>query len=100
MWRLRLVRSLAGQAHSPFLGRLCTPAVDDRRDRAWLASVASRSVMYSGSWAAPGSTHCPDFCLTALFAISAVFKELEPDKKVAALFVTVDPERDTPDVLK
>jgi protein SCO1/2 len=29
-----------------------------------------------------------------------MFKALGPDKKVAALFVTVDPERDTPDVLK
>jgi protein SCO1/2 len=47
-----------------------------------------------------GYTHCPDFCPTALFDITAVFKELGPDKKVAALFVTVDPERDTPDVLK
>jgi protein SCO1 len=47
-----------------------------------------------------GYTHCPDFCPTALFDISAVFKELGPDKKVAALFVTVDPKRDTPDVLK
>ncbi len=47
-----------------------------------------------------GYTHCPDFCPTALFDISAIFKELGPDKKIAALFVTVDPERDTPDVLK
>ncbi|MGI8570808.1 MAG: SCO family protein [Methylocella sp.] len=47
-----------------------------------------------------GYAHCPDFCPTALFDILAVFKELGPDKKVAALFVTVDPERDTPDVLK
>jgi protein SCO1/2 len=47
-----------------------------------------------------GYTHCPDFCPTALFDISAVFKELGPDKKVAALFVTIDPERDTPDILK
>ncbi|HUI22707.1 MAG TPA: SCO family protein [Methylocella sp.] len=47
-----------------------------------------------------GYTHCPDFCPTALFDISAVFKEMGPDKKVAAIFVTVDPERDTPDVLK
>jgi protein SCO1 len=47
-----------------------------------------------------GYTHCPDFCPTALFDISAVFKELGPDKKVSALFVTVDPERDTADVLK
>ena len=47
-----------------------------------------------------GYTHCPDFCPTALFDISAVFKELGSDKKIAALFVTVDPERDTPDILK
>jgi protein SCO1 len=47
-----------------------------------------------------GYTHCPDFCPTALFDITAVFKELGPDKKVAALFVTVDPGRDTPDILK
>src|SRR3984893_9422698 len=47
-----------------------------------------------------GYTHCPDLCPTALFDISAVFKELGPDKKIAALFVTVDPERDTPDILK
>lgn len=47
-----------------------------------------------------GYTHCPDFCPAALLDISAVFKQLGPDKKVAALFVTVDPERDTPDVLR
>jgi protein SCO1/2 len=47
-----------------------------------------------------GYTHCPDFCPTALLDISAVLKELGPDKKVAVLFVTVDPERDTRDVLK
>ena len=47
-----------------------------------------------------GYTHCPDFCPTALFDISAIFKELGPDKRITALFVTVDPERDTPDVLK
>ncbi|MCI0601014.1 MAG: SCO family protein [Beijerinckiaceae bacterium] len=47
-----------------------------------------------------GYTHCPDFCPATLLDISAVFKELGPDRKVAAVLVTVDPERDTPDVLK
>lgn len=47
-----------------------------------------------------GYTHCPDYCPTTLYDISAVFKELGPDKKVAAVLVTVDPERDTPEVLK
>jgi protein SCO1/2 len=32
--------------------------------------------------------------------ISAVFKELGPDKKIAALFITVDPARDTPEALR
>ncbi|WOJ90832.1 SCO family protein [Methylocapsa polymorpha] len=47
-----------------------------------------------------GYTHCPDFCPTALLDISEVFKELGPDKKIAALFITVDPARDTPETLK
>ena len=49
-----------------------------------------------------GYTHCPDVCPTTLSSISAVMKALGPDKPDAprALFVTVDPERDTPAVLK
>ena len=42
-----------------------------------------------------GYTHCPDVCPTTLAQISDVLKRL-PDKPVKALFVTVDPERDTP----
>lgn len=48
-----------------------------------------------------GFTHCPDVCPTALVEMAQVVKELGPDGgKVQALFVTVDPERDTPQVLK
>ena len=47
-----------------------------------------------------GFTNCPDVCPTALREISDVFEALGPDRKVAALFVTVDPERDTPELLK
>ncbi|MDB5569195.1 MAG: cytochrome oxidase assembly factor transrane protein [Hyphomicrobiales bacterium] len=47
-----------------------------------------------------GYTHCPDVCPTTLMEISQVFESLGPAAKVAALFVTVDPERDTPAVLK
>jgi protein SCO1 len=46
-----------------------------------------------------GYTHCPDYCPATLLDISAVFKELGPDKKIAAILVTTDPERDTPEVL-
>jgi protein SCO1/2 len=48
-----------------------------------------------------GFTHCPEVCPTALFDISEVFNKLGPDAdKVNALFVTVDPKRDTPETLK
>jgi protein SCO1/2 len=48
-----------------------------------------------------GFTHCPEICPTALFDISEILNRLGPDAaKVNALFITVDPERDTPPVLK
>lgn len=47
-----------------------------------------------------GYTHCPDVCPTTLDAISQTFKALGPGKRVAALFITLDPARDTPSVMK
>jgi protein SCO1/2 len=48
-----------------------------------------------------GYTHCPDVCPTVLAEMAQVMRELGPDaKNVQVLFVTVDPERDTPDVLR
>jgi protein SCO1/2 len=48
-----------------------------------------------------GFTHCPDVCPTTLFELSEVLGKLGPDaQKVSALFVTVDPERDTPTEMK
>jgi protein SCO1/2 len=47
-----------------------------------------------------GYTSCPDLCPTTLADASQVLKELGNDaERVRFLFVTVDPERDTPDVL-
>ena len=48
-----------------------------------------------------GYTHCPDICPATLFEVSEVLRALGPDAgKAAALFITVDPERDTPDAIK
>ncbi len=48
-----------------------------------------------------GFTHCPDACPTTLAEMALVAKELGPDAdKLQVLFVTVDPERDTPQVLR
>jgi protein SCO1 len=47
-----------------------------------------------------GYTHCPDVCPTVLFEMSQALKAMGPDKQINALFVTVDPERDTPAAMK
>ena len=47
-----------------------------------------------------GSTHCPDVCPTTLAELRAVMDTLGKDAdRVQVLFVTVDPERDTQDLL-
>jgi len=48
-----------------------------------------------------GFTHCPDVCPTTLADMAQVVKALGADgDKVQVLFVTVDPERDTPELLR
>ena len=48
-----------------------------------------------------GYTHCPDVCPTTLAEMAQVLRELGPDAaRVQVVFVTVDPERDTAEVLK
>jgi protein SCO1 len=47
-----------------------------------------------------GFTHCPDVCPTTLLEITNQLKELGPDSdRLNVLFITVDPERDTPQQL-
>jgi protein SCO1/2 len=48
-----------------------------------------------------GFTHCPDVCPNELFKLSLVVKRLGPlAARVQVLFVSLDPERDTPELLK
>jgi protein SCO1/2 len=48
-----------------------------------------------------GFTHCPEVCPTTLFDVSEVLRSLGPDAdRAGALFITVDPERDTTTALK
>jgi protein SCO1/2 len=46
-----------------------------------------------------GYTHCPDTCPTELARISDVLAAMG-DRAIPALFVTVDPERDTPKLMQ
>jgi protein SCO1/2 len=48
-----------------------------------------------------GYTHCPDACPTALNDMANALDLLGPQRRrVAPLFITVDPERDTPAVMR
>jgi protein SCO1 len=48
-----------------------------------------------------GFTHCPDICPTTLFDMSQMLHALGADAdRTGVLFITVDPERDTPAVIK
>lgn len=47
-----------------------------------------------------GFTHCPDICPTTLYELTGLFTELgDAAKPVVPLFITVDPERDTAEML-
>ena len=48
-----------------------------------------------------GFTQCPDVCPTTMVELASVKKQLGADgERVQGVFVTVDPERDTPELLK
>jgi protein SCO1/2 len=48
-----------------------------------------------------GFTHCPDTCPTTLLKVAHALAELAPDAaaQVVPIFITVDPARDTPELL-
>ena len=48
-----------------------------------------------------GFTHCPDVCPTSLFEMSEILRAMGKDAdRVNAYFISVDPERDTPEAMK
>ena len=47
-----------------------------------------------------GFTYCPDVCPTTLIKVSDIIDRLkEYSKEINSIFITVDPERDTPEIL-
>jgi protein SCO1 len=65
---------------------------------------AVTEAQFRGKWLLVyfGYTHCPDACPTALTDMADALDRLGPAKrlKVQAIFITVDPERDTQAVMK
>jgi protein SCO1 len=70
-----------------------------------LTAAGGRAVTeqsYRGKWLMVyfGYTFCPDICPTTMLEIAGVLKALGPRADaVQGIFVTVDPDRDTPEVL-
>jgi protein SCO1 len=67
-----------------------------------LVSETGRTVSdrdFRGKWLLLyfGYTHCPDACPTALNTIAEAVDHLDPNQtRIQPLFITLDPERDTP----
>jgi protein SCO1/2 len=69
---------------------------DQNNNRVSLSDFKGKLVLIS--W---GFTHCPDICPLILSRLSNVMKELgDLSDNVQVVFITVDPERDTPSRLK
>jgi protein SCO1/2 len=89
-------RPVAAQAQAAAAGRPFT--LVDQNGR----TVTAES--YRGKWLLVyfGYTHCPDACPTALSNMAAALDLLDAAmrERLQPIFVTVDPERDTPTVMK
>ena len=47
-----------------------------------------------------GFTHCPEICPTTLYELDGWLKQADPEGgNIGAYFITVDPERDTPELM-
>jgi len=78
---------LPGQAFTDTAGRRFTPAAD-----------ADRPVTLVFF----GYTHCPDVCNTVLANVASALRRVDPPVRdqVELVFITTDPERDTPHVVR
>ena len=91
---------IAGCRHAPQLPVLRDGgdfALTDYNDQPFqLSSLRGKAVLIFF-----GYTSCPDVCPTTLSKLSEVDKQLGADaKRVKAVYITVDPDRDTPAVMK
>lgn len=101
----RNVARVLGQDTVPSAGGLVLPPGLELGGPFTLTDQAGRTVTdetYRGRWMLVffGYTFCPDVCPTELQVVGEVMDRLGPKAgRVAPLFVTIDPERDTPPVL-
>ncbi|MDO5091475.1 MAG: SCO family protein [Cardiobacteriaceae bacterium] len=46
-----------------------------------------------------GFTHCPDVCPTTLYDFKQVLAQIDKPERLQPIFITIDPKRDTADIL-
>ena len=110
--------AIIGAAAFIFAASLAAGVALRRADQAPVAAIDQAAIAYSlidqneqvvnqatyrGRWMLVffGFTHCPDICPMSMTYAADFLKSLGPDgKKLQVVFVTVDPERDTPAALK
>jgi protein SCO1/2 len=86
------------QAQMPLAAQIGGPFELTTQDGKRLSSAELKGAPFALFF---GFTHCPDVCPTTLLELSNDIKKLGPDAdRMRFLFVSVDTERDTPDLLK
>jgi protein SCO1/2 len=105
--RIELVAARLGQLLPASPRLLDTPAPDDGITPRYLLQGPDGRAVSDGDFQgrfqliAFGYTYCPDICPTTLVSMAHILKLLGDDaKRVQPIFISVDPERDTPAQLK
>jgi len=101
-WRSPLQRPRRLAALAAAAGLLAAAAVWVGSSGTTPEGAAVTEASYRGKWLLVyfGYTYCPDLCPTALAALAGAVERLGPaGERVQPLFITVDPERDTPAIL-
>ena len=96
LWWIRTTSAMSGSIQELPTGKHLRFALIDHRGKPF----TSQDVAGKAALVYFGYTSCPDICPTELGFIQRVLTELGPDAAgVQPLLITVDPERDTPEVL-
>jgi protein SCO1/2 len=100
-WALSIFFSL--QEEEPVAMTTGSPVITSEFELVDQTGKTVRDEDFDGKWqlAFFGFTSCPDICPTTLANVTAALEQLGPAaEQLQPLLITVDPERDTPPVLK
>lgn len=93
--------TIPGTWNAPMMGSMTSPGTNFAMTDDTGKPVSDRSWPGKFLLVYFGYTHCPDICPTSLATVAGAMKDLgRRADEVKPLFITVDPSRDTPAVLK